>query len=50
MGRVEEVKAKVKDFKENIIGHIHSFAIIRGSGENGTPQWKCKCGKIVNSN
>ena len=31
--------------------HVCSFDIVKGSGQIGTPSWKCKeCGKVVKSN
>lgn len=31
--------------------HVCSFEIVRGSGQSGTPSWKCSdCGKVVKSN
>ncbi len=30
--------------------HVCSFKIVRGSGQRGTPSWKCsECGKVTKS-
>ena len=30
--------------------HVCSFEIVRGSGQSGTPSWKCsECGKVTKS-
>lgn len=30
--------------------HICDFKILRCNGKDGTPTWKCDCGKTVKSN
>ncbi len=44
------MKAKDTKPKPKEKFHFHVFDIIKGSGESGTPKWKCQCGLIIESN